>query len=131
MKYSDGLRMPRQIIILSLALIVFGCLSFRSLARNVTLPSVSTSVTITNNSSRAINNVYSADLQGRNWSSDLLAQSSIASGQSANVDVGCDTQQIKLIAEDADGCFASYVITCGSNASWTITNDTARDCGSQ
>jgi hypothetical protein len=34
-----------------------------------------------------------------------------------------------VIAEDQDGCFESTIINCGDNANWTITTDTARDCG--
>jgi hypothetical protein len=64
------------------------------------------------------------------WSADLLGDATIAAGQShALSGLSCDGQQVKVIAEDQDGCFLTVVVSCGDNATWTITNDTARDCG--
>ena len=34
-----------------------------------------------------------------------------------------------VIAEDQEGCFSYQVVSCSEGATWTITNDTARDCG--
>lgn len=124
MKNSDGLRTPRSLVIICVALIAFASLPFLTQAR-VT----STSVNIINNSSRQVRNAYWSHVDADDWSADLLSQA-IGAGQSYNVtDVPCDGQQVKIIAEDQDGCFASIVVTCGQSSSWTITNDTARDCG--
>lgn len=38
-------------------------------------------------------------------------------------------QQIRIIRKDQDGCFLSTVVAFGDNATWTITNDAAADCG--
>jgi hypothetical protein len=125
MKHSDGLRNPRNLIIICVALIAFASLPLLSRARTF-----STSVNIINNSGREIRNVYLSHVNADDWSADLLGEATIAAGQSQAVNnLACDGQQIKVIAEDSDGCFMSVVITCGESASWTITNDTARDCG--
>jgi hypothetical protein len=34
-----------------------------------------------------------------------------------------------VITEDKDGCFLSRTVSCGSNASWTLTGDLSPDCG--
>ena len=112
-----------RLVILSIALFAVAALSS---ARTAT-----TSVNIVNNSNKEIRNVYLSHVDADDWSNDqLAANSSIAAGQSYNLgDVACDRQQVKVIAEDQDGCFLSTVLTCGSSTTWTITNDTARDCG--
>jgi hypothetical protein len=90
----------------------------------------STSVNISNNSNRQIRNVYVSHVDVDDWSGNQLGNSSISPGQSFTLtNVACDQQQTKVIAEDQDGCFLSTVVDCGSNATWTITNDTAADCG--
>ena len=125
MKNIDGLRMPRRFLIICVALIALGSLPFLSSARTV-----STSVTIVNNSDREIRNVYSSHVDADDWSADLLGDQTIAPGHSATVSgIACDGQQVKVIGEDQDGCFVSTVVSCGSSGSWSITNDTARDCG--
>ena len=126
MKTSDSMSTPRSLIIIWMALFAFAALPLLSSAR-----SPSTSVNIVNNSSREIRNVYLSHVDVDDWSNDQLsAGATIAPGQSYNLgDVACDQQQVKVIAEDQDGCFASTLLTCGSSTSWTITNDTPRDCG--
>jgi hypothetical protein len=125
MKNSDGLRNPRSVVIICVALIAFASLPLLTNAR-----ATSTSVNIINSSSRTIRNVYWSHVDADDWSADLLSEGTIAAGQSYNLsNIACDGQQVKIIAEDQDGCFASTVITCGQSSSWTITNDTARDCG--
>ena len=90
------------------------------------------SINIVNNSTgREIRHVYLSHVDADDWTGNQLGDSVvIAPGQSATIsNVACDQQQIKVIGEDQDGCFLSAVVACGNNASWTITNDTARDCG--
>lgn len=119
-------RTMRNVLRLVLCCAIFGALA--------TLPLLSSarssnSVTIVNNSSRTIRYVYVSHVDVDDWSGNQLSGDGIASGQSATVDVSCDQQQIKVIGEDQDGCFLSMVVACGSNSTWTITNDTAADCG--
>ncbi|SRR6266404_798609 len=112
-------------------LIIF-CTAFGALAAVPLLSRAqpATSVNIVNNSSREIRNVYLSHVGADDWSANQLGDSVIAAGQSFTIsNVACDRQQVKVIGEDQDGCFSSLVVNCGDNATWTITNDTARDCG--
>jgi len=90
-----------------------------------------TAITITNNSSREIRHVFLSAPDQNNWGPDQLGSSVIApNGGSATLgNVSCDGPSIKVIAEDQEGCFTYQVVSCSENASWTITNDSARDCG--
>lgn len=125
MKISDGSRNPRSFVIVCLAVIALASLAFATRAR-----SISTSVNIVNNSSREVRNVYTSHVDADDWSSDLLGDASIGPNQSSTISgFTCDQQQVKVIAEDQDGCFLSTVVSCGSSSTWTITNDAARDCG--
>jgi hypothetical protein len=125
MKFTDGSRIPRTFTIICVTLIALASMPLLSNAR-----ATSTSVNIVNNSSRQIRNVYASHVNADDWSSNLLGDATIGAGQSLTVgNIACDGQQVKIIAEDSDGCFASTVVTCGDSSTWTITNDTARDCG--
>src|SRR2546421_6192813 len=89
-----------------------------------------TSVNIVNNSNKEIRNVYLSHVNVDDWGGNQLGDAIISPGQSfALNNVACDQQQVKVIGEDQDGCFVSTVVSCGDSATWTITNDTARDCG--
>jgi len=45
-------------------------------------------------------------------------------------DVACGANEIKVVAEDKEGCFSYGVVGCAqASAGWTLTNDTPRDCG--
>ena len=120
------MRNPRSLIIICVALFAIASVPLVSGAR-----SASTSVTIVNNSSREIRNVYLSHVDTDDWSGNQLSEgATIATGHSSTLsNVTCDQQQVKVIGEDQDGCFISTVVNCGDNATWTITNDTARDCG--
>ena len=125
MKSSHTKRNLYRLAILSLSLFALAALSS---ARTATF---STSVNIVNNSNKEIRNVYLSHVNANDWSGNQLNEgATIAPGQSYNLsNVACDQQQVKVIAEDQDGCFLSTVVNCGDSATWTINNDTARDCG--
>jgi len=91
----------------------------------------STSIAITNNSGREIRHLYLSAPDQNNWGSDQLVGSVISpNGGSFTIsNVNCGGATIKVIAEDSEGCFSYQVVSCSESASWTITNDTARDCG--
>ena len=93
-------------------------------------PSV-TSVTIVNNSSREIRHVFLSPTDQNNWGPDQLNNTSIVSGGGSVTlgDVACNGSTIKVIAEDQDGCFIYQTVTCSQATTWTITNDSTRDCG--
>ena len=123
MKNSHSKRNLYRLAILSLSLFALAALSS---ARTPT----ATSVNIVNNSNREIRNVYLSHVNADDWTGNQLNNGAvIAPGQSYNLtNVACDQQQVKVIAEDQDGCFLSTVVSCGDSATWTITDDTARDC---
>lgn len=92
---------------------------------------MATSVNIVNNSSKEIRSVYLSHVNVDDWSGNQLSSGAIiAPGQSYSLsNIACDQQQVKVIGEDQDGCFVSTIVNCGDNATWTVTNAAARDCG--
>jgi hypothetical protein len=123
-KNSYSMRNRPSLIIICVALLTLAALPLVSRAQP------STSVNIVNNSSRGIRNIYLSHVDVDDWGNNQLGNTTISPGQSFNLsNVACDQQQVKVIGEDQDGCFLSTVVACGDNATWTITNDTARDCG--
>lgn len=91
-----------------------------------------TGITVVNNSSHEIHYLYLSPVDQDNWGPDQLNNASLGNGQSVTLNnVSCDGTQIKVIAEDSDGCFLSSVVSCGGSAQWTITNETPADCGSE
>jgi len=108
------------------------CAAFGMLAIFPLLSSArpSTSVQIVNNTSRTIRYVYLSHVNADDWTGDQLGGSGISPGGSSTLsNVACDQSQIKVIGEDQDGCFVYQVVNCGGAATWTITNNTAADCG--
>jgi hypothetical protein len=88
------------------------------------------SIQIVNNSSRTIRNVYLSHVSADDWGSNQLGDATIGAGASFTLsNVSWDEQQVKVIAEDQDGCFLSEVVAVASMSTWTITNNTAADCG--
>lgn len=127
MKNSDGMRSPRILIIICVALVAAAWLPRLSSGRSRT---TATSVNIVNNSSRDIVHVYLSHVGSDDWTGNQIGDSPISAGHSYTLsNIACDQQQVKVIAEDSDGCFLSAVVNCGDSATWTVTNDTARDCG--
>ena len=124
MKNSDGLRIPRSFIIICVALVAVAILPLLSRARTISTP-----VNVVNNSSGEIRSIYASHINADDWSASLIGSSISPGGSYQLSDVACDAQQMKLIAEDQDGCFTSTVITCGQSSTWTISNDSAKDCG--
>ena len=124
MKNSRSKRNFYRLAILSLSLFALAALSS---ART----RMATSVNIVNNSNKEIRSVYLSHVNADDWTGNQLSNGAvIAPGQSYNLsNVACDQQQVKVIGEDQDGCFLSTVVTCGDNATWTVTNEAARDCG--
>src|SRR5215813_8102039 len=120
---TSGRARNSRVLIVSVVLVTLTSLNLVSHAG-----SVSTSVNIVNNSSREIRNVYPAPVGTDDWGGNLL-NGAIAAGQSFTLNnVPCDSQQIKLVAEDQDGCFITTVTSCGQSSTWTLTNESARDC---
>jgi hypothetical protein len=90
-----------------------------------------TTITITNSSNWEIKHVYLSPPDSDNWGPDQLGGSAINPGQTFTLNnAECNGSTVKVISEDQNGCFLYNVVACADNASWTITNDAAPDCGS-
>jgi hypothetical protein len=125
MKNSNAKGYRGQLIIIAIAILAFASLPLLSKARTT-----ATSINIVNNSNRVIVHVYLSHVDADDWSGNQLGDSTISPGQSFNLsNLACDQQQVKVIGEDQDGCFSSTVASCGDSVTWTLNNETARDCG--
>jgi len=91
-----------------------------------TTPSIT--VTVVNNSQKAVSHLYLASAGGDNWTADQLSDR-INAGASQNVSVTWSESTVQLIAEDEDGCFLKTTVDNSGTPSWTITASTPRDCG--
>ena len=91
----------------------------------------STSITITNNTSGLeVRHAYLSHPDQDDWSGDQLGGTAITPGHSTTLsNVSCDQAQIRVIAEDQNGCFLYQVVACADNVTWTITNSATPDCG--
>jgi hypothetical protein len=90
----------------------------------------STSVNIVNSSNWEIRHIYLQIADGDAWSEDQLNGVTVAPGSSYSLsNLACDGQSTKVITEDKDGCFLYNTVSCGSSATWTITNSATPDCG--
>src|SRR5216683_7089591 len=84
----------------------------------------STAITIVNNSGLTIRHAYLSPTNQDNWGPDQLNNYVIAPGGSFTLtNVSCGGSDIKVIAEDQNGCFLYQVVLCNENATWTIPND--------
>ncbi|MGB8509226.1 MAG: hypothetical protein WCD76_12635 [Pyrinomonadaceae bacterium] len=88
------------------------------------------SITVVNNLSLEVRHLYLSPANEEDWSGDQLNDSVIASGQSYTLDaVSCPGSQIRVIAEDQNGCFVSSVVSCSAAVTWTIPANSVPDCG--
>ena len=86
-------------------------------------------ITIKNTSSRAVDGVYLSATTQSAWGPDLLDGGIVAPGDAWTVGGMSCVGTFVLIAEDVGGCFLYQSVSCATDASWTITNSTPRDCG--
>lgn len=117
-------RRIKQLALFALVIGVVGGLPLLSAAH-----APSTSVTIVNNTSMEIRHVYLSTTTDNNWGPDQLNNAPIAIGGSQALNLSCGSGNIKVIAEDEDGCFYYEVVSCSENSTWTINSNSARDCG--
>lgn len=112
-------------------LIVIGMLAMLPLLSGAHTPAT-TSITVVNNSSREVRHLYLSPTNQDNWGPDQLSGSMIGSGGGSYTlsNVSCEQANVKVIAEDHNGCFLYQVVACGQSSTWTITNDATPDCGS-
>lgn len=90
------------------------------------------SIAVTNDSSRDIHHLYISPVDRDAWGPDLLTEGTVVKpGQTfAVTDVSCAGNEIKIIAEDRQGCFVYGIVGCAqASTGWTITNAMPADCG--
>ncbi len=127
MKNSQGKGKRFGLLITSIALCASAALL---LLASVRAHPVATSLNVVNSSNWQINHLYLSAVNDDNWSADQLNGRVLSNGDSVVLDnVACNSTQIKVISENTDGCFLSQIVTCGGNATWTITNEATPDCG--
>ena len=89
-------------------------------------------IAVANNSSRDIYHLYLSPVDRDAWGPDLLAEGTLLRvGETFTIsDAACAGHEIKVIAEDRQGCFVYTVVGCAQAANgWTITDATQPDCG--
>jgi len=89
----------------------------------------SLTISIVNNGGVEIRHLYLSPADNDNWGPDQLNQTAISPGASRNLEVSWDQSTVKLVAEDQDGCFLNTTVAATGSPVWTITSNTARDCG--
>ena len=122
-------QVPKMGLVCSLV-VVFALSSFAVAAAKRASRTLSCDITITNNSSLEIRHVYLAHTDQNDWSKDQLNASSILPNNSTTLsNISWDQPNIKLIAEDQNGCFFYQTVASEANSSWTISNNAVPDCG--
>jgi hypothetical protein len=87
-------------------------------------------ITVANTGTLSLDGVFLSLYADRGWGPDQLNGDRLASGGSVTLnDVACTSGSIVAIAEDEAGCFLYRTLSCGGDATWTISNATTRDCG--
>ena len=115
-----------RVVVLLIAIGLLGAVPL--LSRGHT--SMAINITVNNNAQREVRRLYLAPADPNNWGPDQLNGSTISSGSSFTLNnIACDGSNIRLIAEDQNGCFLYQTVSCVSDTSWTITNDATPDCG--
>jgi hypothetical protein len=115
----------RRIFALCAALCVFAAAPLLSSARVR-----SASITVANNSGRSIIHVYLSHTDADDWGANQLGDSPVASGESYTISgVSWDGSQIKVVAEDGNGCFSYGVVDGSGDSTWNISANTPADCG--
>ncbi|HEX8071762.1 MAG TPA: hypothetical protein VF546_17560 [Pyrinomonadaceae bacterium] len=89
-----------------------------------------TAIQVVNNSGQEIRHLYLSPADRDEWSPDQLNNSVIHTGETYTLDsVSCGQSEIKLIAEDQNGCFFSQVVACSAGSTWTIPAGATPNCG--
>ena len=131
-KKSQGKRRFAMLVALICALVSITALSGATRA-GVSTAQPMTTIAVTNNSTRDIYHLYLSPVDRDAWGPDLVPEGTIVRpGQTFNInEVSCSGNEIKVVAEDKQGCFVYGVVGCAAaSTNWTITDATAPDCGS-
>lgn len=89
-------------------------------------------IEMTNGSSRNIHHLYLSPVDRDVWGPDLLTEGTVVKpGETFIItDVTCGGNEIKIVAEDRQGCFVYGVLGCAqASTTWTLTDAMPADCG--
>ena len=89
-------------------------------------------ITVTNNSAREMHHLYLSPVDHDAWGPDLLAEGiTLKPGETFTIsEASCSGNEIKVIAEDKQGCFVYGLVGCSqASTGWAITDATPPDCG--
>ena len=131
MEKLQGKKRLALLVVLTCALVSIPALSSAAGSSLASAPPMMT-IAITNSSSRDILHFYLSPTDHDAWGPDLLSEGSIVRpGETFNInDVSCGANEIKIIAEDRQGCFVYGVVGCAqASTGWAITDATPPDCG--
>lgn len=119
-------RKPARLFALCVALCALAALPLLSSARTPR----SASISIANNSGRSIINVYFSHTDQDDWGTNQIGNTPIESGSARTIsNVSWDQSQLKVVAEDSNGCFLSTVVSATGDSTWTVTANAPADCG--
>ena len=86
-------------------------------------------VTINNNSSWDIHQLYISSVDTQEWGPDQLGEDAIASGNSYTLhSIPCDAYDVKIVDEDGDECVVAAVALCADKDDWTIEDEALLEC---
>lgn len=90
----------------------------------------SATIRVANNSNFEIRFLYLSPANSDDWGPDQLNNSVLRPGESFTINnVACPGSQIKVVSEDADGCFMYGIVACSADAVWNIPQNATPDCG--
>lgn len=131
LKRSQGKTRLALLVVLTCVLVGIPALSSAAGSSVSSAPPMMT-IAFTNNSSRDILHIYLSPVDHDAWGPDLVSEGTIVRpGQTFNInDTACGANEIKVIAEDRQGCFVYGVVGCAqASTGWAITDATPPDCG--
>jgi hypothetical protein len=79
---------------------------------------------VRNSSDFAIESIQVTSVGSTTWGPNLLGSDILATGETLDVDVSCDTYDARLMDETGVECEVHDISLCFSTADWVITNDT-------
>lgn len=123
---SDTLFTPRNSLRLMVFVTVLGLVAILTPISRGTAPALS--LTVVNNSPQGIQHLYLAPAGTDNWGDDQLS-TPISPGATRSLNISWNQATVQLVAEDQEGCFISTTVDAEGSAEWTITGETARNCG--
>ena len=117
-------------IFFRMLILIAGLCSLAALTPGSTANTPTLTINLVNNSASEICHIYLSPADNDNWGGDQLNNESICAGSTRNIQVSWDQSTVKIVAEDQDGCFLNTTVEATGTQTWTITNNTPRDCGS-